>query len=299
VIFRLYKAYDNFFKGGGFPKFAKKGKYKSFSYKTGAKIMGNKIKLPKIGEVKFFNSRKINGVIKKTTLINENGKWFVILSVEEDIKSFSKNDNLIGVDLGIKELMITSDSEMIENPKTLYKYLNKLKIAQQSLARKKKGSNNRRKQIKEIQKIHEKVTNIRKDYRHKVTTNLIKENQVIICEDLKIKNMIKNHKLSKAIVDASWYTILNMLEYKSYYYGRTFYKVNPKNTSKNCSVCGCTNDTLTLKDREWVCNSCGTKHERDINAAINILNKGLKELGYSFVTCGEMEKVIAPAQESS
>jgi putative transposase len=300
VTDRLFTAYDNFFrrvkKGEtpGFPKFAKKELWSSFRFKQGVGLCENtnKVKLPKIGKVKFKKSQEVIGVIKNTSIKKENKFWYICLTCEKETKHMKPNKFAIGLDLGIKELLISSEGEVYNNPKTLYKWSKRLACAQKSLSRKVKGSNNRQEAKLRVSKLHKKIANIRKDNLHKVTTKIINENQVIICEDLKVSNMLKNHKLARSIADASWTTLTNMLEYKSLWYGRTFMKVLPHHTSQDCNVCGYRNADLTLKVREWTCPDCNTHHDRDVNAAINILNKGMKKLteaGHAFLTHGDIE----------
>ena len=303
VTDRLFLAYDNFFRKGGYPRFAKKDKYLSFIFKQGVKVHPNTntISFPKIGKVKFFKSQDVLGTIKQTTIIKEHDGWYVCLAAEYEPIQLPKNEQIIGIDLGIKDLMITSESEIFGNPKTLYRFQKELAKSQRALARKVKGSNNRERNIHELQKIYAKIKRIRKDHLHKITTNIINENQVIICEDLRITNMLKNHKLAKSISDASWGLLMNMFEYKSQHYGRTFVKIAPQYTSKDCNICQYRNDLLTLADRSWTCPICNVEHDRDINAAINIMNKGinkLSELGHNFVTCGDIAPVRVEAQES-
>ena len=308
VTDRLFMAYDNFFrrikKGDtpGFPKFAKRDFWSSFRFKQGVGLCENtnKIKLPKIGKVKFRKSQEVSGVIKNSSLKKDNGLWYICITCEQNIDHVTPSKYAIGLDLGIKDLAITSDGEVYNNPKTLYKWSKKLASAQKSLSRKVKGSNNRKEAKRLVAKIHQKVANIRKDSLHKITTRIISENQVIICEDLKVSNMLKNHKLAKSISDASWSMLTSMLEYKALWYGRTFFKVPPHHTSQDCNVCGYRNVDLTLKIREWTCPDCNTHHDRDVNAAINILNKGaekLKEAGHVFFTHGDIELVGAEAWE--
>jgi putative transposase len=181
--------------------------------------------------------------------------------------------NEIGIDLGITNFATTSNGNKYYDPKPLKKYTRKLRRIQRSMSRKKKDSNNRKKISKKFQKLHKKIVNIRYDFQQKLSTQLIRENQTIVVENLKIKNMLKNHKLAKSISDVGWYGFVEKLEYKSKWYERNFQKVKPHNTSKTCSDCGTLNKTLTLNLREWVCTNCGSLHDRDVNAAKNILSR--------------------------
>jgi putative transposase len=279
VIERLDKTYQSFFKGGGFPKFAKKDKFKSFSFKQAVKLLPTtskrigKVHLPKIGSVNYIISRNFTGKIKRTNITKEYNGWFITFMVEEDNKPLPPSTNEIGIDLGITNFVTTSNGDKFFDPKPLKKYTRKLRRIQRSMSRKKKGSKNRKKEVKKLQKIYAKIKNIRQDFQQKLSTQLIRENQTIVVENLKVSNMLKNHKLAKSISDVGWYGFTEQLKYKAKWYGRNFERVPPHNTSKTCSDCGTLNNTLTLDIREWVCTNCGSLHDRDVNAAINILNR--------------------------
>jgi len=288
----LDNAYQNFFrrvKNGekevGFPKF-KSRKNPKQSYRTqtingNIQIIDNKIKLPKLGLVKFANSRNFNGKIKSCTIRrNPSGKYFVSVLVEEQINILPQNDNTIGFDLGISDFLVTSDGEIVNNPKALYQYEQKLAKLQRQLAKKQKGSNRYKKQSIKIATLHEKIKNIRTDFLQKLSTQIIKENQLIISEDLNVKGMVQNHNLAKAISDVSWSEFCRMIEYKADWYGRIYYKIDRYYpSSQTCNICGYKNtDVKDLSIRQWICPECKAEHNRDINAAVNILNQGIKEL---------------------
>ena len=302
---RLFLAYDAFFrrvkKGEtpGFPRFAAKNRWTSFLFKQGVKLLQDekKIFLPKIGHVRFRKSQTVLGAVKTASIRKEASGWYICLACETEMDPLPLAEGVIGIDLGLKHAVVTSDGEFFDRPESLGRSAKRIAKAQQVLSRKKRGSNNRRKVVAEVARLHERNRSIRKDFLHKLSSRLIDENQVIIAEDLRLKNLIRKNKpqlgedgtferngqaakrgLNRSFGDAGLGTLLDMLEYKAAWAGRTFLRVPAHHTSMDCSICGWRKLDLTLSDREWECEGCGVRHDRDGNAARNILARGLDEL---------------------
>jgi putative transposase len=276
----LDNAFTKFFRDKkGFPKFKNKHGKQSFTCPQNFQVVNNKLLLPKFKQgIKIVIDRDIQGKpLLCTVSKTKTNKYFVSVVTEQVIKVKQKKINkktAIGIDLGIKDFLVLSDSRKIDNPRVTKKYEANLAKEQRRLSRKKKGSKNREKQKLRVARVYEKIRNSRSYFIHKVTRQLVNESQVntFCLEDLNISGMLRNHKLAKAISDVSWSEFLRQLTYKSAWAGKNIIQIGRfEASSKTCSDCGTTNSLLTLKDRNWVCGECGCKHDRDINAAINIL----------------------------
>ena len=274
VLRRLDKTYKSFYRGNGYPRFQGKNRYDSFTYpQHGFKIEGNKLKLSKIGLIKIKQHREIEGKIKTCTIKRGVDHWYVSFSVEIDKEiEHTKGDCEIGIDVGLKELLTLSNGQKISPQKFYRKSENKIRTANKSLHRKKKGSNNRNKQRVKAGRAHRKIRNQRKDFNHKTSRILVNTYDKIAFEKLQIQNMVKNKHLSKSINDAGWYQLIEMTKYKAEYAGKVVVLVNPHNTSQICSKCG-EHVKKSLSVRVHKCPNCGLVLDRDHNAAINILNK--------------------------
>lgn len=282
-------AYQNFFrhiKNGeksGFPRFkSKKDNRKSYKTKQSITVSDKHIKLPKLGHVRCAVSKQVCGKILNATISqNPSGKYFVSLCCTDvDMPQFESTGSMIGIDLGLEEFAIDSNGNTYANHKYLAKSAKKLAKAQRRLSRKTIGSNNRNKARIKVARLHERISNQRSDFLHKLSTQFVKDHDVICVEDLQVKNMVKNHKLAKSISDVSWSEFTRQLQYKCEWRSKALTRIDKfYPSSQLCHICGYRNsDTKDLSVREWVCPECNTEHNRDINAAINILNEGLRLL---------------------
>ena len=288
----LDAAFTRFFREKkGFPRFKSKSRSRQ-SYKAILSVHVDqerrRIKLPKIGWVKYGNNRKFEGDVRSVTVsVTPSGKYYVSVLVDDGKEIPEKLpvtfDTTIGIDMGIKDFAVCSNGDTYENPGHLIKAEQRLRTLQKRLSRKKKGSNrrNRARMILAIQ--HEKVANRRQDYLHKISTKIVRENQAIVVEDLNTKGMMRNHRLSKAIGACGWSTFFKMLEYKCERQGKTFIRIGRFDPSSKMCSCGHVYRGLKLSEREWVCPNCGSVNDRDLLAACNIKRFGLQEQNLLFV----------------
>jgi putative transposase len=283
-IRNLDNAYTNFFRGFGFPKFKNRYGKQSFQLPQGVFLSENKkqIFLPKLRYIDIDLHREFKGEIKTVTVSRTiTNKYYVSVLVENNIPNPEKKeinvDTSVGLDLGIKDFVITSDGMKFKNHDFFKSAMNELRIQQRSLARKVKGSNHYLKQKMVISLLHEHIRNQRQDYLHKISKYLVDNYDTICMENLNVSGMVKNHKLARVISDMGWSEFKSMIEYKCDWYGKNLSIIGRFDpSSKTCNVCGSINKDLTLNDREWTCKKCDSIHDRDINAAMNIRNFGLR-----------------------
>lgn len=279
----LDRGFVNFFqKRARHPQFKSKHNrhqsYRTINQGDNIRIVGKYIKLPKLGYVKVRQSMEVGKINNVTIEHTPTGKYFAVLNVDFEPQPMLNQGGSIGIDVGIKEFYSDSNKNTVSNPKYLEKSKRKLIREQRKLSRKEKGSSNRNKQRIKVALVHEKITNQRNDFLQQQSTMLIRENQTICIEDLKVKNMMRNHKLAQHIGSASWSKFFDMLSYKATWYGNDIVKIPTMYpSSQTCSCCGYKNPLVkNLAIRNWECPKCQTKHDRDTNASINILNKGLQ-----------------------
>lgn len=278
ALLNLDTAYSRFFKGSSFPKFKKKSNRGSFSIPQNVLIVENKLIIPKFKEgIKIVLHRDFEGIIKRATIsVTATGKYFASIMVSDSTENKPKlpisESTTIGIDLGIKTYLVTSDGKEFDNPRFLRKAQSKLKYIQRKYS-KHKGKRTKQK----LALLHEKVANQRKDFLHKTSSELIKNHDSLAIENLAVSNLVKNHNLAQSISDVGWSTFLTMLQYKAEWYGKNILKIGRFDpSSKTCSCCGYINKELTLKEREWTCPNCNSTLNRDVNAAINIKSFALK-----------------------
>jgi putative transposase len=289
VSLHLSRAFVNFFeRRASYPRFKHKHHQQSIQYPQGVKVVDDcKVYLPKIGHVKAVVHRALQGKIKTVTVSKTpSGKYFASILIENEIEApaVSLNGKVLGVDVGLTDLAVTSDGSKFANQKHITQAQKNLARKQRKLSRKVKGSNSRSKARILVAKSHERVANSRRDYLHKLSTRMVNENQVIAVEDLHVKGMMKNHNLSKAIGDASWGMFTSMLKYKTARAGKGYIEVNRFfASSKTCSCCLHQQAAMPLNIRSWICDKCGTAHDRDINAAINIRNEAQRMIAAGIV----------------
>jgi putative transposase len=290
VSLNLSRAYQNFFEGRAkYPRFKSKHHRQSIQYPQKVKQVDETLKFPgKLGVVKAKIHRPLDGVIKTVTVSKcPTGKYYasVLMAYEGDDPATIADGKVIGIDLGIKDFATTHDGEKVSkypNPRHLSKYEKKLAVKQRITARKKKGSNRRKKANKIVARVYEQVSNVRQDYLHKLSRKIVDNNQVVVVENLNVKGMVRNHKLAKAISDTGWGTFVNFLSYKLERSGGKLIEINQWfPSSKLCSNCHYQISELPLDVRTWTCPSCGTHHDRDGNAAMNIRAEGIRMLSSS------------------
>jgi putative transposase len=297
----LDAASTNFFEGRAkSPTFKKKHDAQSATYTDNAFVWRDgKLTLAKQKEpLQIVCSRPLPDGAKPSSVTvskDKSGRYFVSILVEEDIEHLPVEEQQVGLDVGLKSMVVLSTGEAVDNPKYFVQAQKQLARAQRKQAKKKKGSKNREKARRKVARLHAKIADKRRDYQHKLSTRLIRENQTVCVESLNVKGMVKNHCLAKAISDVGWSAFTRQLEYKAKWYGRTFVKIDQfYPSSKTCSACGYVLETLPLDVREWVCPACGTCHDRDHNAAKTILAEGL-----SVAVCGgNVRPVVARVKQA-
>ncbi|MBV9389075.1 MAG: transposase [Chroococcidiopsidaceae cyanobacterium CP_BM_ER_R8_30] len=304
VALNLSTAYKNFFdKRAGLPKFKSKHGRQSITYPQKVKLEGDYLKLPgKVGSIYCQQDREVVGQFITTTISqNTDGKYYVSIIVDDGKATPEPitKGKAVGIDLGLTHFCITSDGSKFDKPRHTEGHAKNLKKKQQSLARKQKGSNKRAKAKRLVARVHSKISLVREDFLHKLSRKIVNENQVIVVENLAVKNMVKNHNLAKAISDCGWGQFCTMLKYKAEWSGKTYIEVDRFfASSKTCSVCLHKVDSLPLDIRSWICTHCQTHHDRDINAAINIRNEALRILALGTSATANGGNVSQPGKAS-
>lgn len=307
-------AYKNFFKGKGYPKFRKKQTGGSFSCPCGKREINwitKTLTIPKLKDIPINLTRQFEGKIKTVTISRTaTGKYYASILVDNGVKIPEtmpvRPETTIGIDVGISNLVVTSHGKVYPNIRALKSNLDKLKVLQKRVSKKKRGSQNRRKANKRVAVLHERILNIRTDHIHKITSDLVKtkihNSQVesIVVEDLNVSGMVKNRKISQALSDASLSELMRQIEYKCKWVGINFIKIGRFDpSSKLCNICNTKNGNLKLSDRLWTCGSCGSTHDRDLNAALNVRDIGLSRSGRSVEPVELLTVVGAVKQEKS
>jgi putative transposase len=294
VALNLSNAFINFFeRRASFPRFKSKHGKQSLSYPQNVRIEGDYLKFPKLGLIHAVFHREIKGTLKTVTITkNPSGQYYASVLFEDGTKKPTQSieGKAVGIDLGLTDLVVTSDGSKFNNPRWLKKHEKNLKIKQQRLSRRTKGSNNRNKARVAVAKVHNKITLAREDFLHKLSRKILNENQVICVENLNIKGMVKNHNLAKAINGVGWGMFCTMLKYKSENEGKVYLEVDRFfASSKTCNNCLYQVSSLPLDIRFWDCPNCGTHHDRDINAARNLRDEGLR-----IISSGTGDKAYCP-----
>lgn len=291
----LETAYVNFFKGRTrFPRFHSKKHGGSFAIPQHFKVEGNRIFIPKFkGGIKFAKSQEVKGELRNMTVsVTPSGKYYVCIMAQVEAEDLEKTNQSVGIDLGLKDFVITSNGDRYSSNKFIQKCSKKLATMQKHLSRKKKGSASWNRQRIKVARLQEKIMSSRKDKLHKISIDLIRRYDVVCCENLNVKGLVRNHHLAKSISDASWSTFVTMLEYKAKWYGKTLVKIGRfYPSSKTCHHCGHVNDDLSLADRYYTCPYCGELIDRDLNAAKNILDEGLRNISAGTVDYTDGEGV--------
>jgi putative transposase len=294
VCLNLSRAFINFFeKRSQFPRFKSKHGKQSLAYPQNVKIGTDFLKFPKLGEIDAKIHRPIEGKVKTVTISKNKANQYyasVLLDDGKDSPKQSTEGKAIGIDMGLTDFCITSDGSKYANPRWIDRHERNLKIKKQALSRKQKGSNNKNKARLKVAKVHNRISRCREDFHHKLSRKIVSENQVICVENLNIKGMVKNHCLAKSISQVGWGSFMTMLKYKAEQEGKVYLEIDrffP--SSKTCHHCLNIVDSLPLDIRVWTCDSCGTRHDRDINASINIRDEGLR-----IISSGTGDKACRP-----